>query len=874
MKISYLIIICLILSLLTNYSLAQEKRIAKAYWLQGEAPRIDGLVDDPAWETVEWQNNFTQRQPYCGKEPSQQTSFKVLFDKNNVYAAIRAWDTSPDSIVSLLSRRDSGDGDAIGIEFDSYNDKLTAFSFIVFASGVKVDKFISGDGANEDSSWDALWEAKTSIDDKGWIAEIMIPLNQLRFNNLDQQNWGLQVGRFLYRKQELSLWQPVPKDAPGWVHQYGVLMGINGVKPKRKVEIAPYMVAQAERFEKEVGNPFRTGESYKLPVGLDSKIGITNDFTLDLTVNPDFGQIEADPSQVNLTAFETYFPEKRPFFIEGRNLFNFQFAPGDGDNAYENLFYSRRIGRSPQSSPDLLSNEYMIAPEFTTILGAAKITGKTKDGFSLGIMEALTAKEIARIDLDGSRRNETIEPLTSYFVGSLGKEYNEGNTSLGIMLTSTNRSIDDREVNFLHKNAFSGGLNLTHQWNNKNYYINTKLFFSRVEGSEDAILRTQQMPSRYFQRPDASHVNVDSSATNLTGHGGALSFGKSGQGRWRYLAFVSWKSPKLEVNDVGYIRSVDDIFQVIWVGYRINEPFSIFRSFSLNTNMWRDNNFAGELAYWGGNINGHTQFTNYWNLSTGINYNGESLSSTALRGGPSIKIPGGWNNWTYLSTDGRKNLQLSANTYIFWGEQTEQANANINITYRPSNVIVLSSGIGYTELWRELQYVTNTNFNNETKYINATIDQNIYAVSFRVNYSITPDLSVQFYGRPYIAKGNYYDFKKITNPRADEYHNRFQTFTGEQITLNDTKEYYTIDENGDGMVDYSFDNPNFNYRAFQSNLVVRWEFKPGSALFFVWSQGRESYESNFYSNIGYDTGELISAYPHNIFLLKLSYRFF
>lgn len=878
MKIYTILLIIFSLSVLAIHSVAQERRTAQAHRLQGEPPRIDGLANDAAWDALEWQNNFTQREPYNGKAPSQQTSFKIIYDNINVYAIIRSWDTSPDSIVSRLSRRDNGEGDAVGIEFDSYNDKQTAFSFIVSASGVKLDKFISGDGGNEDESWDALWDTKTSIDDKGWIAEILIPLNQLRFSSLNNQKWGLQVGRYIFRKDELSLWQPIPRDAPGWVHQFGTLEGISGVRPKRKVEIAPYLVAQAESYERETGNPFRTGKGYKLPFGLDTKIGITSDFTLDLTVNPDFGQVEADPSEVNLTAFESYFPEKRPFFIEGRNQFNFQFSPGDGDNSYENLFYSRRIGRSPQGSSrlsdNLGGNEFMNAPENTSIMGAAKVTGKTRNGFSVGLMEAVTSKEIAEIDLNGARRKETIEPYTSYLVGSINKEYNEGGTSLGLLITSVNRNVSDVEMKFLHKNAFTGGLNFTHQWNNKNYFVNLKGFFSRVDGSEEAIIRTQEMSSRYFQRPDASHVSIDSSRKSLTGHGGALSIGKNGQGRWRFMGFVTWKSPELEVNDVGYIRTVDDIFQVLWVGYRINEPFSIFRSINLGTNLWRGNNFAGEVTYSGGNINVNAQFTNYWNFGTGINYNGESLSSTALWGGPSLKIPGGWNNWAFVSTDGRKKVQLSANTYFFWGEQSKQKSIDISLGYKPSNAITMSLGVGVSPSWKELQFVESITWTNETRYINASIDQEVYALSFRLNYSITPDLSVQFYGRPFIAKGNYFDFKRITNPRASIYSDRFRAFTGNQIVFDSINDNYSIDENSDGTTDYTIGNPNFNYRTFQSNLVVRWEFRPGSALFFVWSQGRESSEVDYSTTIGYDSGELFGAYPHNVFLLKLSYRFY
>lgn len=870
-KISLCIIICLQIA---SSAMAEEKRKAVAIRFDIEAPKIDGLLDDPAWQLVEWQNRFVQRQPYDGKAPSQQTEFKIIYNNNSVFVAVRAWDTAPDSIVSRLSRRDSGDGDAIGVEFDSYFDKRTAFSFIVSASGVKVDKLISGDGSNEDVSWDAIWDAKTSIDDKGWIAEIEIPLNQLRFNGNNIQKWGLQVGRYIHRKEELSLWQPVPRDAPGWVHQYGILEGISGIKPKRQIEIAPYTVAHTEHFKPEVDNPFATGKRNRFSGGVDAKIGLTNDVTLDMTVFPDFGQVEADPSEVNLTAYETYFPEKRPFFIEGRSLFDFQFTPGDGDHSSENLFYSRRIGRKPRGNPDLNNDEFNEIPENTTILGAAKITGKNSNGLSFGIMEAVTSREFANISNNIIERKEEVEPLTSYLVGSLMKEFNNGQTRVGAMVTSTNRNIDTQSLQFMHTNAYSGGVNLLHQWKNKNYYVNFKTYFSHVNGSAEAITRTQRAPARYFQRPDAKHVSLDSTRTSLTGNGGALSIGKDGEGHWRYAAFVAWKSPELEVNDIGYVRGVDDIFQVLWAGYRYWEPFSIFRDIRINFNQWTGHNFDGERSYMGGNINMNSQFKNYWNIGSGIGQQGNALSYSALRGGPALKVSGGTESWLWLSTDSRKKMIFSLNYSLYRGVANSSNNYSASISYKPTNALSLSLSPSYSNSSRVIQYVENIEWNNNISYINSSFVQEMYILQLRINYSITPDLSIQYFGRPFIAKGKYFDFKKITNPRAKELSDRFQVFSQSQITFDGANEQYIVDETGDGEVDYSFDNPNFNFRSFQSNLVIRWEYRPGSSLFLVWSQGRQAYENDYSSTFSYSANELFNAYPHNIFLVKLAYRFY
>ena len=426
------------------------------------APLIDGRMDDTCWNQAEWSGDFIQSEPYDNKPPTQQAAFKILYDDNNLYVFIRAYDTVPEKISRIISRRDNYEGDMVQIVIDSYFDQQTAFAFTASASGAKGDQAVSEDGDNWDDSWNPVWYLKTSIDDKGWCAEMRIPFSQIRFGKKADHVWGIQVRRYIYRLEELSTWQFIPKGSPGMVHLFGELQGIANIKPKRQIELMPYAVGRLERFKKEEGNPFLDGKSSALSAGLDGKVALTNDFMLDFSINPDFGQVEADPSEVNLTAFETYFSEKRPLFIEGKNIYQFQ--PSNtiviGKMGSDNLFYSRRIGRPPHYYPEVSDSEYVDMPETSTILAALKLSGKTKKGLSVGILESVTANENALIDSAGIRRKESVEPLTNYFTGRLQKDFNKGETVLGGIFTAVNRDINNPAMDYLHTDAYTGGVDL------------------------------------------------------------------------------------------------------------------------------------------------------------------------------------------------------------------------------------------------------------------------------------------------------------------------------------------------------------------------------------------------------------------------------
>ncbi len=390
--------------------------------------------------------------------------------------------------------------------------------------------------------------------------------------------------------------------------------------------------------------------------------------TLNFTINPDFGQVEADPSEVNLTTYETFFEEKRPFFIEGKNIFNYNLNIGDGNLSNDNLFYTRRIGRVPHYYPDLKENEYVKIPSETDILGAFKLSGKTKKGLSVGIMETVTAKENATIDQEGITRDISVEPLTNYFLTRLQKDFNKGNTIIGGMITSTNRDLKDTLLDYLPKAAITGGIDFTKFWHNKDYYITFKGVFSRLTGTAKAIEELQESPLRYYQRRDAKHLSLDSGLTCLQGHGGTLEFAKQGGGHFQFLSWISWRSPGIELNDMGYLRQADEIQQIMWAGYRIFKPYGIFRALNINVNQYKGFDFSGLQKYSGYNTNFNGEFLNYWSFGCGVNRDEAGYAISELRGGPALRNPGGISNWYYLETIIARN-KIRCNYSIIGGDQ-------------------------------------------------------------------------------------------------------------------------------------------------------------------------------------------------------------
>jgi Domain of unknown function (DUF5916)/Carbohydrate family 9 binding domain-like len=852
-----------------------EKKQYKATKLT-VVPVINGVLDDESWKEGTWIDDFTQNEPYNGARASQRTEFKILFDDNNLYAAFKVYDTSPDSIVNRLTRRDNIDGDVVGIILDSFHDLRTGFLFGVSSSGVKLDQMFINDGEKEDPSWDPNWWVKTSANGEGWVAEMKIPFSQVRFEKNSGDIWGLQVARILYRKNETSFWQHVPKEAPGFVHHFGELSGLEEIKPRKIFDVTPYSVGKAETFKADAVNPFLSkGSKLGLNAGIDAKIGVTNNMTMDLTINPDFGQVEADPSEVNLSAYETFFSEKRPFFIEGNNITNFNIGIGDGDVGNDNLFYSRRIGRRPQGNPTLQDGWHSDIPKYTNILGAAKLTGKTQNGLSVGFVEAVTAEEKAEVDKEGERSFETVEPLTNYFIGRVQKDFNEGKTIVGGILTSTNRNVDSNLGSFMHKSAYSGGIDFAQYFKDKNWMVSLNAAFSQVNGTTEAIAKTQRSSARYFQRPDKDYAVFNPESSSLSGTGGKLMVSKN-NGHLNLMGVVIWKSPGFELNDLGYVREADQIFSVLWAGYNQWEPKGIYRRFNLNGDVVSVFNFGGENVL--NILEGNASMTlkNYWSAWTGGNIQGNALDAAILRGGPMMKRPGTWHWRAGFSTDYRKKLTFEFFTNFGGGfeNQSESNYLSISASYKPTDYLTVSLGPGFGRTFSELQYVTFLKNNDNDRYVFASIDQKTISASLRVNLNLSPDLTIQYWGQPFIASGNYHDHKYILDPMADSYSQRFHTYTDDQINNGGD---YKVDEDLDGVVDYHIDNSDFNVREFLSNLVIRWEYNPGSTVYLVWSQTRNgndnSGELNYLDNMRSMFNREQNNELNNVFLLKFSYRF-
>lgn len=844
------------------------KRIYTTKVLKGNVPpTIDGMLDDKVWEDVPWEGNFVEWVPDENTPPSQQTQFKILYDQKFLYVAYRCFDTEPDKIERRLSRRDVFAGDRMAIIIDSYHDKRTAFSFSTTAAGVKGDEFVSENGNNWDDSWNPIWYTAANIDEKGWTGEVKIPFSQLKFGKAKEQIWGLQITRLLFRQEERSVWNRVPQDAAGFISEFGELHGLIDIEPQNQLEIQPFMVNQFDTYPEETGNPFRDGSDFRFNGGLDAKIGITNDLTLDLTVNPDFGQVDADPGAIALDGFQIFFQERRPFFVENKNIFDYEFADGN-----ENVFYSRRIGRDPQGFANLAEGEFVDQPNNTTILGAAKFSGKTKNGWSLGLLESVTGKMFAEIDNNGEQRKELVEPLTNYIVGRAQKDFNNRNSFVGGIFTATNRRLEEN-LDFLRKSAYSGGFDFRHNWKDFNYYLEGNIVASHVTGSDEAITNTQRSITRLFQRTDAGHVGVDTTRTSLTGTGGKLEFGKAGGGNWRYEIGGIWKSPELELNDVGFLRQTDRIIQYAEVERLFLKPTNLYRRAQFGLEQFTSYDFEGNFNRIQYEARGFINFKNNWSMEGGAVHKPRIFSNAVLRGGPRWRWAEENLGFLVLQSDTRKKFNFVIGHVNSQAKQNNFAFVNyfLNFNYQPFDAFNLSVETDFSNNPNRTQYVTERDFNGTPRYIMAKIDQKTFATSIRFNYSLNPNLSIQYYGQPFISRGIYSNFNYVNNSIAENIDERVTFFDPDQISFSEG--IYRIDEDRDGTTDYQLNDPDFAAVQFRSNLVLRWEYIPGSELFLVWSQGVTGFGDPMDSLGRSLDQQIFGQKPENTFLLKATYRF-
>jgi hypothetical protein len=831
-----------------------------------EKPVIDGKLNDVCWTKGNWAGNFRQWIPNEGAKPTYPTYINIQYDDRNLYVAIRCHDGEPKKILRQAGVRDEFAGDLTGVNFDSYHDYRTGFEFTVSAWGQKIDLVLFNPD-NWDLNWNPVWKVKTGLEDSAWVAEYEIPLSQLRYSGKDEQVWGLHVWRWISRLQEESDWEIQSKTGPGVLFNFGELHGIKGLKKSRRLEIMPYTLGDLKTMKKEPGSPFTSkGRIWGGNAGLDAKIGISSNFTVDLTVNPDFGQVESDPSVINLTAFETFYEEKRPFFLEGLTIFDYKF-----DN--QSLFYSRRIGHAPSLSVAPNDNLFVSSPDKTSILSAIKLSGTTSNGLSVGLIQSVTANEFAHLsDKDGNRSTTKVEPLTSYTVARIQKGYNAGNTVIGGIITSTNRVIDNESLESLSTNAYTGGLDLLHHWKDKEYYVDARLIGSYINGSKEAITSLMQSSARYYQRPGALYLNYDTSATHMGGWGGKLMIGKGSKGFWKYSTGATWLSPGLELNDLGYMNSADQVTQDNLVSYQITQPVKIFLTYSLNLEEFNTWNFNGQYLGSGAHLSFLSSFKNQWGFSASLIYQTKTLDTKILRGGYDMIVPYTVTGLGTLSTDPSKKITASMGySYEYRGNNSIK-NYQIlpGISYRPINNLKVGITANYMSNNDQLQYVATNIEVPGNRYILGTIDQKTLGLTFRVDLNLTPEFSIQYYGSPFVSRGSYSQLKFVTSPKAKQYNDRFELYQ-EPVLANGS---YQLSDNLNGStVDYTIADPDFNFHQFRSNLVAKWEYRLGSFIYLVWSSEKTGNTSLSHASLSDSYKQLRSIFPNNVFLIKLNYWF-
>ncbi len=717
---------------------------------------------------------------------------------------------------------------------------------------------------SQDDSWDAVWDVATSRDPEGWTAEFRIPFSQLRFAT-DQDAFGFNVYRRINRLNEEQYWRMPPKDQSGMVSLFGDLVGLQDIEPPRRIEVLPYVSATGLREPAEDGNPFQTGSDQRIAGGADFTVGLTSNFTLQGTINPDFGQVEADPAVVNLSAFETFFPEKRPFFLEGLDMFRFSL----GGHA-EGLFYTRRIGRAPQGDAEDRGG-YAQYIQQTTILGAAKISGKTPDGWTLGFTGALAAEEEARsVDGDGTEFRDVVEPRTWYGVARVARDFRDGQTQIGLFGTGVHRALPDN-LDWLRSEAYTLGLNWTHRFADDGYALNGYLVGSHVRGSAEAIDETQLSSARYYQRPDNDYVTYDPTRTSLSGFAGDLTFEKR-SGDWRGATGISTRSPGFEVNDLGFQRNADYHNQWAWVQRRWLEPGKVFRRFYLNFNQWASWNYGWDMNNVGANVNFNYTLLNYWGGYAGIGRNLGGLSPTALRGGPAFRRPNNLNSWWGFWSDERKPLRGAL--YGWWGREDESGSwwwgLETEVAWRPASNMDLSIFPGINRERNSWQYLDKQDALDATHYLFGDLEQTTVSMTLRGNITFTPTLSLQLYAQPFVSSGEYGTFKEVADPRGATFDDRFTNFTDDQLLVDEDGNTW-VDLDGEGTGDLDLGIPDFTFLSFRSNVVLRWEYMLGSTLFFVWQHGRSDSREDGRFRFGSNIGDLFDAPSTNTFVIKVNY---
>jgi len=834
--------------------------------------QIDGLLSETAWGIEPDRARMVQADPDQGAPPTFPTEIRILYDDDAIYFGARMLDAHPDSIVARLARRDQGSrSDEICLYLDPYHDKRSGYYFVVSAAGTLRDGIYYNDSWSDDS-WDGVWEARARVDSSGWTAEMRIPYSQLRFRKSAQYRWGVNVGRTLARRNEESFVAYTPRNESGFVSRFPDLVGIENVSPSRSIQIVPYVTTKAEFLEHVPGDPFNDGSRYTPDVGADLRTAVGSKLTLNATINPDFGQVEVDPAVVNLSDVETFFPEKRPFFVEGSN--NYEFGYGGANNYMgfnwpgPNFFYSRRIGSAPTGGS--YSAQYDDVPSGTSILGAGKLTGKVLGTWNMGLMQAVTAREYAELSTAGTKSRAEVEPLASYTVLRAQNEFQQGMQGLGTIATYAARDFQDPALrDQLNSNALAVGLDgWTFLDRNRKWVLTGWAGTSHVQGNTSRITDVQASSAHYLQRPDMVHYRIDSTATALTGYSGRFALNKQ-KGATQLNAAFGFVDPRFDTNDLGYMTRSSVLNAHLSTGYQWSQPNTWRRNANFTIATWYLENYDGDRTSSGLYLNGGLVFKNYWALFGGFNGVPQNFNDRLTRGGPVVESRPNYSAWIFADTDGRKKLYYSMEVDVSQSKSGGwAASVYPGIQWKPAANVQVNFNPSIERNHQDSQWVGAVDDPGATatynrRYVFSQLDQTTVSGGFRLNWAFTPNVSLQTYIQPLMSSGNYHYYKQLVAPR---------TYDWEPVG-NGVPQYDPvtdqIDLDGAGGSDPY--NPDFSFTSLRGNAVLRWEYLPGSTVFFVWTQERSGSENNGEFQFGDACTQMIDQHPQNIFLVKLTY---
>lgn len=833
------------------------KRIYNVTKVTGGKPQIDGRLDEDFWtKQGEWSDRFVQIIPFERVVSGSPTRVKLFYDDKYIYIGVYCKDARPDKMNRFIGNRDdNGIGDLISVAFDTYHDYRAAPEFNINLGGNKTDLIVT-DKLNVNRSWNAVWEGKTHVDpaDSSWTAELRIPFSQLRYNQKsDDGIWGLHVRRIIRRNNEVQNWSMIPLKNNGHVFSFGEMHGMTKLPKPRGIEFLPYVMGKYRSEPKLPGSPYQTGHSWRGNVGLDAKFALS-DFTLDLTINPDYGQVELDPSVMNLTAYETFYEEKRPFFLEGKHILDFA-------NGNDMMFYTRRIGAAPSYTPAGIDNVSTFASqkENVPIIGALKLTGTNRKGVTIGIVQSITARSSSMVTADGAEDRVVVEPLTNYTLARVQKNWN-GNTLLGGMVTSVNRALNEPYLeNFMVRNAFTAGIDFIRYFKNRLYYIEAKGMMSALSGTKEAIQALQQNAVHYYQRVSSSgYLGVNPDRRSLTGTGGYLKVGRKGNAKWAYSEMFSWSSPGFDLNDMGYLKQTDYLMNETEIAYRQTDIWKIFRynAFTLTQrNQW---NYGGTPFYNDVALKWQTMTMNRYELILSETYCWNSLDSRMLRGGPDVRFNPYMLTSAKFNTDKAKRVMF---TLQYEGNHNLDGFNRFNtfmpgLTYRIGNHVYLSGQLNYAWNKDNMQFVGSMPGNdvNPPSYVTGHMDQKTYGLTLNLQVNVTPDISIQFYGSPFTSTAKFSDYKSMTNTTSRTYEERYRMLPAEEVSQMKL-------------------NSDFSFNEFRSNLVARWEYLPGSTLYFVWEHRMSDRDNRYLSGWGNNLDRMFGLPSTNTFMLKMNYWF-